>query len=231
MIEVDPIQVWKEAKFGKFSASEEDVLLTPGFYDKKTGITPMFGLGALTYIEETAVDAYTIYSEEDNPETFEMKMGKAKEGLSFAWLLHQLGRDVLDYYGTLNPFFHLYTPDSGTSPDSVAWKDYEAKIAYFGAELKNPSRLVHAQYLRTIKDQYDLKTKKRKFYTQVQKAMMTFKCDLWLWCTHNEYFRGKDRMLIIEVKEDRNFQNELDARIAAATKLKYEFIEQLKNRE
>lgn len=228
---IEQAEQWKLDKWGKFSASEEWKLMAKGTMDKKTLTIPMFSEGGMTYIGEVAREAYTLYNEEDNGESFAMRNGKAKEHISFGWLINKvLKTDVLTYYGNLNPIFQLYTADSGTSPDSVAWKDYAAGIASFGAELKNPTAKVHMEYLMTIKDQQDLKAKCLNYYTQVQKAMMTFKTDLWLWCSHNEYFPEKDRMLIIEVKADKNFQNDLDARIAAATKEKYKIIEQLKNR-
>jgi hypothetical protein len=231
MVDIDPIQAWKEKKWSLFSASEEWKLTIPGKEDKKLGIRPMFGETGMTYIKKIARQAITQYNDEDQPETYAMKLGKAKEPDSFAYLCKMLGRfDIMEYYGGHNPLFELYTPDSGTSPDAVAWKDKTARIASFGCELKNPSGDTHFDYLMNIKNQETLKSYCPEYYTQVQKAMMTFKTDLWLWCSHNEYFKGRDRLLVIEVREDKNFQNDLDARIAAATKKKYEFIEQLKNR-
>ena len=112
----------------------------------------------------------------------------------------------------------------------VAWKDEANKIASFGCELKNPSSAVHMEYLLTIKDSQDLKKESIEYYTQCQFAMMTFKTDLWHWCSHNEYFRGNDRMLIIEVPADKNFQADLEVKLGMAIKKKNEFIEQLKNR-
>ncbi len=231
MVEVDPRQAWLEKKWGRFSASEEGQLTVMGPADKKTGVRPFFGDGAVTYIREVARQAYTMFNdEEDQGMSFQMKMGIAKEHISFAYLQKMLGRDVLTYYGNLNPLFELYTEDSGTSPDSVAWKDELNKIVSFGAELKNPSGKIHMHYLETVRTWEDLKKESIKFYTQCQKAMMTFKTDLWLWCSHNEYFPAKDRMLIIEIPADKAFQADLDIRIEMATKEKYKVMENLKNR-
>lgn len=233
-MELEQRDEWKFLKWGKFSASLEFNLMTPGKFDKETKTTSIFSEGGLTYIRKTAREAFTIFNEEDQPETFAMKMGKAKESISFQYLEKVLGRrDVLTYYGGLNPLFEPYAPykdDSGTSPDSVAWKDEGARIASFGAELKNPNGDTHADYLEFIKDHHDLKRYSSMYYTQVQKAMSTFQCDMWLWCSHNEYFPPAQRMLIIEVPANKNFQNELDARLDSAIKKKYEHIEIWKSR-
>jgi hypothetical protein len=232
MIEVDPVQVWREKKWGKFSASEEWKLTVGGTMDKRTGTKPMFGETALSYIKKIARQAVTRYNDEDQPETYAMKLGKAKEPQSYEKLCGELkGSHFLEYYGCHNPLFEHYTKDSGTSPDVVAWKDKTNRIASFGAELKNPSGDTHFNYLLNIKDDNGLRSYAMEYWVQCQKAMMTFKCDKWLWCSHNEFFTGGDIMLIIVVGKDKNFQNDLDARISAATKMKYEFIKQLRNRE
>jgi hypothetical protein len=233
-ISIESDQKWKELKWGMFSASLEFNLLSPGKYDKTTGTTPIFGDGAISYIRRVARQAFTLYNTEDEMETYAMKQGKAKESESFSELCRQLGRnDVLTYYGGLNALFVPYAPykdDSGTSPDSVAWLDESARIASFGAELKNPSGDVHANYIEYVRDQQDLKKYSLMYFTQVQKAMMTFNCDTWLWCSHNEYFPSKQRLHIVEVVADKNFQNELEARIGMAVQKKHELIEIWKSR-
>jgi len=231
MNDIDPVEAWLEKKWGKFSGSEIWKLTIGGKEDKKTGTKSLFGDGAMSYIKKIAVQAYTLFNLDDNPETFQMKLGKAREHISAAYYQKLISFGGIMYYGGLNPLFEPYTADSGCSPDIVVWKDYKARIASWGAELKNPSSAVHMEYLLTIKDAMDLKRESIEYYSQCQFAMMTFKTDLWHWCSHNEYFPDKSRMLLIEVPQDKNFQNDLDARIEKATKLKYEFIEKLKNRK
>jgi hypothetical protein len=229
MTEIDQAQVWRELKWGKFSASEEWKLTFGGKADKLTGLKPLFGDGAETYIKKVARQAFTMYNDEDQPMTYAMKLGVAKEPISFAELIRQLGVNNLTYYGGNNPRFDLFTNDSGTSPDAVAWADEAVGKAMYGAELKNPSGDVHMHYLLNIKDNATLKEHSIEYFTQVQKAMLTYGCDMWMWCSHNEFFPPKHKLLIVEIKADKNFQNELEARIDAATKEKYKFIEQLKS--
>lgn len=227
MISIDDAtaeEAWKVKKWGKFSASEIDVLSV----QPKNGV---FSDGAMTYIEDVAREAYTIFNDDDNVETYAMKKGKMKESQSYGHYRRLMGDFAgLEYFGGGNPYFEQYCADSGASPDCVAWINKAEKIASFGAELKNPNAKTHWEYLRTIKDQIDLKMSNRKYYGQVQFNMMTFKVDLWHWCSYNEYFPFKDQMLILEVKADKVYQSNLAIRLKMAVKKKWELIEEMKSR-
>lgn len=222
---------WKKLKFGKFSASQIFHLMIGGTTDKKTGQTPLFGKGAISHITKMARQEYTQFNEDDEPETFAMKLGKMRESTAAAYYLRAIGIKDMVYYGGANPLFHLYNKDAGASPDLVMWKDEPNKVASFGGEMKCPSGDVHMEYLRNIKKAEDLKTVSIEYYSQVQFSMLVFRTDLWHWCSHNEYFPEKDRLLLIEVPADKKFQNELDARLSAAIEMKYNIINELKNRE
>lgn len=214
-------EAWKRAKWGRFSASQIFHLMVPGKKDE------IFSTGGITYIEQVAREGYTLFNEEENAESFHMRMGKVREPASFARLRQILGFDGLEYYGGDNPVFDLYTEDSGVSPDCKAILP-DGTVS-FGAELKNPTGKVHMSYLRNIKDQNDLKKVSEEYYAQVQKAILTYRCDFWLWTSHNEFFPFKDQMHIIEVKADRQYQDNMSIRIKIATKKKYEIIEELKS--
>lgn len=217
-------ELWKREKWGMYSASEIDVLAVPG----KAGV---FSDGANTYIEDVAREAYTLFNDDDNIETWSMRKGKMKEAQSFGHYRRLLGDfDRLEYFGGGNPYFEKYCADSGASPDCLAWIDKPSKKASFGTEFKNPNAKTHWEYLRTIKDQTDLKMANRKYFGQCQFGMMTFKTDLWHWCSYNEYFPFKDQMLIIEVKADKAYQSNLSIRLKMAVKKKWELIEEMKNR-
>lgn len=230
MIDQDNSEKWLLAKWGLFSASQLYHIMVPGKVDKATGLKPLFGEGAITYIKKIAREASTLFNMDENPMSYAMKMGKVREPASAAYYMKSIGVEM-NYYGGGEPLFHHYCPDSGASPDLVLWKDEGARIASFGCEMKNPSGDTHFDYLFNIKDAADLKKISLEYYTQCQFSMLVFKTDLWHWCSHNEYFPDPNRLLLIEVPADKNFQNELDARLSAAVKLKYEFINQLKNRE
>lgn len=218
--ETTKAELWRQAKWGKFSASQEFHLMVPG----KNG--NVFSVGGETYIEGVALEGYTIFNDESTVETFAMRRGKMNEAIAYARLRDVLKFDGLEHYGGDNPVFDLYTEDSGVSPDCKAIaKDGTVS---FGAEIKCPGGKMHMHYLRHVKDQFDLKKESEEYYTQVQKALLTYKCDVWLWSSYNEYFPLKDQTHIIEVKPDKQFQQNLDIRIRMATKKKYEIIEELK---
>ena len=211
---------WKLARSGKFTASSISKIMLPGKDN-------MFSKGGLTYINEVACDAYTLF-EDRNVQTYSMMMGKIKEPEAFAFYSKLIGLNGLQYFGDGNPLFKEYCKDSGGSPDAIAPVD--ADTVSFGGEFKCPDRDTHWDYLKTIKDQYDLKKLCPDYYGQCEFLMRTFKCDLWHWVSYNEYFPLKDRALIIEVKWDKNYQNDLEVRLQQAIKMKYELIEQFKTR-
>lgn len=214
-------EAWLKKKWGRFSASQIFHLLVPGKGNE------VFSTGGITYIEKVALEAYTLFNTEENAESFHMKMGKVREPVSFARLRKILRFDGLEYHGGDNPVFDLYNDDSGVSPDCKAVAEDGA--VSFGAELKNPTGKVHMFYLRNIKDQWDLKKISDEYYAQVQKTLLTYKCDHWLWTSNNEFFPEKDQMLIIEVKADKQYQQNMDIRLKMAIKKKYEIIEELKS--
>lgn len=211
---------WLLEKWGCFSASEMHKLLSKG-------VGEMFGAGAKTYIEEVAIESYTMFNMDENVETYSMKMGKVNEAQSFAYYKILLGFEGLEYFGDNNPIFKRYCEDSGCSPDCLATKP-DGTVS-FGSEFKNNQRKQHFRDLRLINDCLDLKKCHEDDYTQCQFSMMCFKTDLWHWCSYNEYFPAKDKMLIIEVKEDKQFQDNLYVRLLMAKKIKHRIIEQRNN--
>ncbi|MES1181175.1 MAG: hypothetical protein ABUL44_00115, partial [Flavobacterium sp.] len=123
-----------------------------------------------------------------------------------------------------------YGEHAGGSPDAVAWMVPGIK-ASFGGELKCPDRDTHWTYLREIKDQYDLQKVSEQYYGQCQGLMRTFDCDLWHWFSFNSYFPLKDRGLIIEVKKDKRWHDDMEIRWDMAIKAKVELVEEMKNRK
>lgn len=228
IISIDKVEekerAWKMEKWGMFSASEIDVLNIGGTGGK------MFGEGATTYIESRAREAYTTYNEEDNIETVAMRKGKRKEAEAYAHYCRLLGFDKLEYFGGGNPYFEHYCPDSGASPDCLAWINKEEKRVSFGGELKCPTAKTHMFYLRNIKDQWDLRKADRNYYGQCQFNLLVFNAEMWHWNSYNEYFPFKDQMLIIEVLPDKQYLDGLKIRLKQAVKDKYKLIEELRSR-
>lgn len=229
-MDIDPRDKWKLDKWGKFSASEIHKLLVPGTKDKKTLEVPMFGDGAMTYINRVARECYTIFNEDESPQTYAMKMGVEREADGAGYYIRFVGIEGLSYYGVQDPKFFPYGQHAGVSPDTVLWIDYAKQIASFGAEGKNPTPETHDWNLDNIKTQSDLMQHYPEYYAQCQFSMLAFSCSLWHWYSHNLYFKGKERMLLVEVEANKNFQNDMSLRLKKAIKLKQERIENHKQR-
>lgn len=214
-------EAWKIARLGRFTASNIYKL-------ESKGSGTLFGKGALTYIKETAVDAYTLF-EDRNVQTYAMMMGKINEPEAFAFYSKLIGFAGLEYYGGGNPIFKELGEHAGGSPDAGApmpdgtWS--------FGAELKCPDRDTHWDYLTEIKDMYDLRRISPAYFGQTQFLMKVFNCDLWHWVSYSSYFPIKDRGHIIEVKKDNRWQDDMEARLVMAIKMKVELVEGMKNRK
>src|SRR5258708_7461311 len=131
---------WLLDKWGCFSASEMYKLLSKGVG------SDMFGVLAKTYIEEVAIEAYTMFNTDENVETYAMKMGKINEAQSVGYYKSLLSLVNIEYFGGGNPIFKKYCEDSGCSPD-VLIKKPDLSVS-FGAEFKNNQRKQHFKDLR-----------------------------------------------------------------------------------
>jgi len=212
---------WLKIKWQKFSSSTLHPLTINGKGE-------MFGEGAKTAIMKVARQSYTMFNMEDKVETYDMRVGIAKEPECFAFYKRLIGLEALTHHGGANPIFKHFTNDSGCSPDCTAPIPDTDKIS-FGAEFKNPSGETHFKYLFDIEKQEDLKKVKPEYYTQVQFSMMCYDVDIWHWASYNEFFPLKERMLILEVKKDFQFCNNLEIRLMQASKLKNKIVEMRMN--
>lgn len=224
-MEIDARDKWKLDKWSMFSASEIVKLLVEGpVIDKKTGETEMFGEGALTYIERVARESYTMFNEDENPTSYAMKMGSEREPEGAGYYMRYLGLTDMIYYGVGNSRFFKFNEHAGASPDCVLWLDEKNQIASVGAEGKNPSPATHDWYLTNIITQNDLRREEPGYFAQIQFTMLALNCDLWHWYSHCSFFKEKERLLLIQVEADKNFQNKIRMRLKAAIKLKMELI-------
>lgn len=212
---------WLKIKWAKFSSSTLHPLNTNGKGE-------MFGEGAKTAIMKVSRQSYTMFNMEDKVETYDMRVGIAKEPECFTFYKRLIGLEALTHHGGANPIFKLFTDDSGCSPDCTATIPNSEKIS-FGAEFKNPTGETHFKYLFDIETQEQLKQIKPEYYTQVQFSMMCYGVDLWHWVSYNEFFPLKERMLILEVKKDNSFCDNLEIRLRQASKLKNKIVEMRNN--
>lgn len=213
--------VWLQQKWGWFSASEIHALTVKGS-------TSMFGEGAFTYIKKIARQRMSLFNTEDKLDTYDMRMGKMREGECAAYFKRMIGLAQIEHHGDANPMFQIYRKGSGASPDAVA-RMSSGQVS-FGSEFKNPKAQTHFDYLFSITDQWDLLKIEPRYYGQCQFSMMSFKCDLWHWVSYDQFqLKPRDKMLIIEVKPDKKYQDDLDVRLFKSEKMVKRIIDMREN--
>lgn len=191
----------------------------------------MFGAGALSYIEKKAIEMTTKMW--DRPELEEVKSllhGKAHEYDGFCEYVKVTCNSGMQYFGEENPIFYPYEPfaeEAGGSPDCAfisITADGDGKIDV-GAEIKCPKDpAIHSKRLEW-KDQYDIRENYILAYTQMQTLLMCTGAFEWHFVSYDprQIFK-RDRVKIIAVKPDKNFQNNLEIRLKQAIRDKYKLI-------
>jgi hypothetical protein len=204
---------WREAKLGKFSAS--DIVRLCGAR----------GLGAtgLSYIQEKGSEIITgighdeIYSKE-------IEWGEQYEPIAAEYY-----EAVHDFkFEMLEDGFKNYSKYSGCSPDRLIpeiKKGVEIKCPY---TIKN-----HYKYL-LIKDQAELKSMKTgsfngQYYWQCVMGMLCYDYQSWDFVSFHPLFTGINRMKILTIQRDEKDIDFLKARIKEAKDILDKQLEYLKN--
>lgn len=193
---------WLLQRRGKFTASEAWKLL-------KGEKGELFGKGALTYIEEKAIELCTeIYEQPklDNLDNF--LHGKRYEYPAYEFYVKHTRDTSMRYLGVENPIFLTYGKDAGGSPDCI--KGNGIKVLS-GLEIKCPkSPKVHWQY-HQLKDGWDLKDRVFAHYVQCQVLMMATESPVWNWISFDERYKEvRKRGKLIEVKAEKKFQDNME---------------------
>lgn len=215
---MDKKDQWFKDRWGLFTASEAYKLLSPS---KNGG---MFGEGAITYIEQKAMEMSTEMWERPNLEEVKSLLyGKVYEYPAYDAFINQTKNYSMAYCGTEEPMFLEYEKmkgEAGGSPDIV--NITKSNTVDAGAEIKCPiNPLFHFRRL-VWKDQWDIKQNYILCYTQMQMLMMITDAPLWFFISYDERQRSKaNKCKIIEVKPDRKFQNNLEVRLHCAVKEKH----------
>jgi hypothetical protein len=211
---------WLLQRQGKFTASENWKLLVKGKDGKS------FGVGAITYITQKAVECMTEYWENPKLEYAKPLLhGRAIEYQAFADYCDRTKNYEMEYFGTDNPRYFAYNDDSGGSPDAKM-KDWTKHK--WGAEIKCPfTPAVHFEHLQ-LKDQWALKDYSPEYYTQIQMLIMTTGADGWDFFSFDERYKDrKKRGKIITVEPDKKFIEALDIKIDMAVSERNRIINSL----
>jgi len=218
---MDKIDRWHLARWSCFTASENYKLLAPAKGNA------MFGDGALTYIEQKALEMTTRMHE--RPELDEAKSilhGRAHEYPAFVEYRERTGYHSFTYLGDDNPMFYPYRPlaeESGGTPD--CGNITTEGLIDIGAEIKCPKNPINHFRRLKWKDQWDVYKEYIQCYTQCQFLMMCTGAKQWDFVSFDDrqIVRSK-KIKIIEIKPDKNFQNNLEVRLRQAIKEKYRII-------
>lgn len=216
---------WAKQRWGKFTGSK---------------ISRLMGKGFDTYVNEVACERYCEYEHSDFEGTWEMREGKKKEPEAFSFhkkiLMNltpfQNGTLTLDYYGDNNPYFKEWDEPKfkgycGVSPDSIAFKK-EMK-PYLVGEYKCPKRNTHMFYMKNLTESIDLKLHEPDYYGQIQFNLLVWNAEIAHFCSYNEYFPDDQKMKILEIFPDKNYQRELKIKLTAGIEKVNAIIEELKS--
>lgn len=221
------IEAWLLKRRAKFSASENHKLLPNG----KQDVGELWSKTAKTYIETKVIELSTkMYEKPEIEEVEALRHGKANEFPSFERYIKETKNYKMTYLGDENPTFIPCTKlinEAGGTPDVANIIDAETgtvKIDY-GCELKNPYN--PAYHFRRLhwKTQWDIKQGYPSCYCQIQDLIRITGAFGWDFVSHDErQWSKKHQILIIEVKPDINFINNLEIRIALAIEEKYKVL-------
>jgi len=214
------IDDWHLARWSNFTCSLNDKLVD-------NGATAPFSAGGYSYVKQKAVECCTRL--EERPEMEEVKSllwGKVHELPAYEAYVQATRNTGFTYLGTNTPLYLEYEPlkeDSGGSPDVI--NITSSYTIDFLAEIKcpkNPS--IHFDRLKWT-TQWDLKQKCRETYTQIQNLMMiTGALEADFISYDGRQMSKKHQVKIIQVKQDKKFQDNLHFRLIKAVEEKYKII-------
>lgn len=210
---------WHQKRWAMFTASQMHKILVPGKGE-------MFSTGGWTYIEEKALEMTSKMWERPDVEGTESVLhGRVHEYPAFQEYVKVTGNKEVTYFGDDDPIFYPYLPlaqESGGTPDSVV---IVSGMIIHGVEIKCPKNpMIHFRRL-DWRTQWDIKEKYSECYAQIQFLMMCAGAKTWDFMSYDDRQRiRKMKSVIIPVKQDLNFQNNLEVRLRQAIKEKYKII-------
>lgn len=223
MFEIDKVDKWHIERWHRFTSSENHKLLTPA------KLNQVWSAGAVTYIEQKAVN--TVTRMEERPEMEEVKSllhGKANEYPAYEMYVQTTRNMSMRYTGTEDPLFLLYEemPDeSGGTPDVVSIT--ESNSVDLLAEIKCPKNSIeHFRRLRWT-SQWDIKEGYPLVYCQMQHQLMITGAQEAHFISYDDrQLIRKNKIKIIVVKPDQKFMDNLHIKLMMAVKEKYKILSQ-----
>ena len=232
------IDAWLLKRRAKFTSSEVFKLLP----NSKQVKNELWSATANTYIESRVIELTTkMYSRPELEEVESLRHGKANEFPSYERYIAETKNYSMTYLGDETPLFipsKIMPDESGGTPDvaNIIAGEGDAKIDY-GAELKNPVNPAFHYRRLTWTSQWDVKEGYPSAYCQIQDLIRLNNATGWDFVSHDDrQLSKKSQIVIIEIKPDHNFINNLELRIELAVKEKYKQLSkhmgvELKNKQ
>lgn len=233
----DKTDEWLQKRRSRFTSSENFKLLRGA----KQGSNETWSTTSSTYIETKVIELTTkMYQRPEIEEVESLRHGKANEFPSFERYVKETKNHSMTYMGDENPIFipcKRLTEESGGTPDvgHIISEGELIKIDY-GCELKNPVNPAFHFRRLAWKTQWDVKEGYPSCYCQIQDLIRLTGAFGWDFVSHDERQLAKSKQIvIIEIKPDQKFIDNLEIRINLAVKEKYKQLSrhmgvELKNR-
>jgi hypothetical protein len=196
---------WKEQRLGKFTSSEISKLLKGG--RKKD---QLFGLTALSYINEKIAEIITGESKVVEGKALEWGAANESDGIN---LFQQIHHEGIEYFGVANPQFFPFTSIAGGSPDGLTETAViEVKCPYNSAN--------HVEFLLAAKGSDHntwLAENREDYYAQVQMNMLcTGRAKAYLISYDPRAINHYHRIAVLEIDIDKSLQDDLVIRLSEA---------------
>jgi len=234
----EAIDAWLQKRRSRFTSSENWKLLP----NSKQGINQLWSTTADTYIESKVIELTTkMYERPQIEEVEALRHGKENEFPSYERYVKETKNYSMTYMGDENPMFipcKKLVNESGGTPDvgNIVTGVDEIKIDY-GCELKNPVNPAFHYRRLSWKTMWDVKEGYPSCYCQIQDLIRLTGAFGWDFVSHDERQLAKPKQIvIIEIKPDPKFINNLEIRIELAVKEKYKQLSkhmgvELKNKQ
>lgn len=212
---------WFQMRWAKFTASTNYRLLI----GDRQGNT--FGEGALSYIEEKAMESCTVMWEKPSLEGVESLLhGGMYEYPAYQEYVRVTGYGDMVYLGTENPLFlddEELIGESGGSPDSISITT-NGTVSRM-AEIKCPKNPMNHFRRLKWKDQWDVKENYKQAYCQIQNLLKISGAPVCDFVSFDERMRKQSlKIKVIPIYPDKKFQDNLHFRIIKAIEAKHKII-------
>ncbi|MEA1848988.1 YqaJ viral recombinase family protein [Chryseobacterium sp. MHB01] len=208
--ELDKRELWFQKRLGKFTSSELSRLMT---YEDNISELPK---GAITYIEEKALEILTGGKSVKNFTNDSMERGNEKELEAIAVFEEMFG--VKCYAtGEDQEFIELCSYFGGTPDGLIAEEDM--------IEVKCPDCKTHLFRIRNIKSQEDFKKHEKDYYWQIQGNFLSSGRKRCFFIDYDDRFTKKEQQLfVIEIHRNENDIQKAKTRLNMAEKYKQNLL-------